>query len=155
MRRQSSVIGGVSLVGALMADRLFKFIVRSRLAKFESDGVTGPLRFGYYPNTGIGLGIQFPVWLIIGLVGLIVIVLLIWLAVNYRRLTPIVRWAMGLVLIGAISNLFDRMRYGHVIDVFNFYDWSIFNLADGWIIIGVFIIIVELVVGRKKIVESG
>lgn len=41
----------------------------------------------------------------------------------YRRLTPrqhALRWGLPLVLGGALGNVFDRVRYGHVIDFIDY-----------------------------------
>ena len=49
--------------------------------------------------------------------------------------------AIGLISGGAIGNLIDRMRFGAVIDFFDFYinqyHWPAFNIADSAICIGV------------------
>ncbi|MFA6197972.1 MAG: signal peptidase II [Patescibacteria group bacterium] len=144
MRYRTTVIGLVSLAGALLADQFFKLAVQTRLNQMTTETFVGPLRLGYYPNAGIGFGIQLPIWLIAGTVGLVVIGLAAWLLRAHHRIAPMVSWGVGLILIGAISNLFDRMMYGHVIDVFNFNDWSVFNIADVWIIVGVFVIVVGI-----------
>ena len=44
--------------------------------------------------------------------------------------------ALGLILGGAIGNLFDRMRFGYVIDFIDFRIWPVFNIADSAITIG-------------------
>jgi signal peptidase II len=44
---------------------------------------------------------------------------------------------VSVVLVGAGSNLFDRLWYGSVIDFIAIPWWSVFNLADIYIIAGV------------------
>jgi len=56
-------------------------------------------------------------------------------------------YSLILVLSGAISNLIDRLYYGCVIDFINLKVWSIFNLADIFICLGVFLLIINL---KKK-----
>lgn len=56
---------------------------------------------------------------------------------------------------GIIGNLFDRIVYGEVIDflsfkIFNYY-FPIFNLADTFICIGIFLIIISFLKKDKKI----
>jgi signal peptidase II len=52
------------------------------------------------------------------------------------------------VLGGAISNLFDRIRYGMVEDFLDFYfrnyHWAAFNLADSAIVVGTGLIILHV-----------
>jgi signal peptidase II len=51
-----------------------------------------------------------------------------------------VRWALALILIGAVGNLYDRLVYGYVVDFLDFYvgawHWPAFNVADSCITIG-------------------
>ncbi len=63
------------------------------------------------------------------------------------------KFALMLILGGALGNIFDRIRYGAVIDFLDFhiaqYHWPAFNLADSAICIGVMIIICQTL-WRKK-----
>ena len=55
---------------------------------------------------------------------------------------------LSLILGGALSNLFDRMRSGLVEDFLDFYirsyHWATFNLADSAIVVGTGFIIVQV-----------
>ena len=56
--------------------------------------------------------------------------------------------ALALILGGAIGNLYDRIRYGYVIDFLEVhivhYHWPDFNLADSCIVIGACLLILEI-----------
>lgn len=58
----------------------------------------------------------------------------------------------GLLIGGAIGNLFDRIYYGYVIDYLDFkifgYGYPVFNLADSFVIIGA---IMLLFFSNKKV----
>ena len=58
-----------------------------------------------------------------------------------------VRWALALVLTGAIGNLYDRLAYGYVVDFLDFYvgswHWPAFNVADTCITIGAGLLILD------------
>ena len=41
-----------------------------------------------------------------------------------------------IIIFGAVSNLFDRIKYGYVIDYFDLKYWTVFNLADVMIVGG-------------------
>ncbi len=45
--------------------------------------------------------------------------------------------SFGLILGGALSNLFDRIFYGYVVDYIDIRIWPVFNLSDMCISIGV------------------
>lgn len=62
------------------------------------------------------------------------------------------RWETGaglaLILGGALSNLFDRIRFGRVLDFvdvyFRTYHWYTFNLADSAIVVGAGFLVFQL-----------
>lgn len=57
----------------------------------------------------------------------------------------------GIVLIvaGGLSNLFDRVFYGGVIDYFQLYNFPIFNMADLLLTLGVLLLCWELFFQNK------
>jgi lipoprotein signal peptidase len=90
----------------------------------------------------------------------------------YRRLQPrqrALRWGLPLVLGGALGNVFDRIRYGHVIDfidahtAFEFtkhpfhlsfihgpdHHWPTFNVADIAICVGVGLMAVDMFTSKR------
>lgn len=56
--------------------------------------------------------------------------------------------SLALVLGGALGNLYDRIRYGHVIDFLEVhivhYHWPDFNVADSAIVIGACLLLIEM-----------
>lgn len=94
----------------------------------------------FQAQTALGVAILagFAIAVIIGL-GL-------WLARVEYRVTAL---AIGLILGGALGNVYDRIFYGAVADFFSFHAfgfyWYIFNIADVWIALGVALIILESV----------
>lgn len=81
-------------------------------------------------------------------------VLTVWLSRTPRR-----DWAVAvpfaLVIGGAIGNVIDRLRFGHVVDFIqwhyrDFY-WPAFNIADASIVVGaVLIVVTSLFVDQNK-----
>lgn len=45
------------------------------------------------------------------------------------------------VVFGAVSNFFDRIKYGFVVDYFDVRYFTVFNLADVIIVVGVFFVV--------------
>tara|TARA_R110002126_G_scaffold106938_1_gene242118 strand:- start:4561 stop:4743 length:183 start_codon:yes stop_codon:yes gene_type:complete len=59
---------------------------------------------------------------------------------------------MALILGGAVGNLIDRVRIGHVVDFidvfYKSYHWFVFNLADSAICVGAVLLVIEWI--REK-----
>ncbi len=62
--------------------------------------------------------------------------------------------AFGLILGGICGNLIDRVFLGYVRDFLSFkilnYDYPIFNFADIWIVISVFLLVIAILKGEDK-----
>ncbi|GAG01261.1 unnamed protein product [marine sediment metagenome] len=58
--------------------------------------------------------------------------------------------ALGLILGGALGNLADRLRFGHVIDFLDFRIWPVFNVADSAVTIGAILLIISLLTKHSK-----
>jgi signal peptidase II len=103
--------------------------------------------FGMFNNAEGGFNaIAFSVLAAVVIVGLIV-----WL----RRVTqPIVVGGIGLVIGGAIGNVIDRLRFGAVVDFLDFHigglHWPAFNVADSAICVGVALIVIDGLLGRRE-----
>ncbi len=58
--------------------------------------------------------------------------------------------ALGLALGGTIGNLLDRLRFGYVVDFFDFQIWPVFNVADSAIVIGMSLFAIKILLSEKK-----
>ncbi|WP_010298520.1 signal peptidase II [Candidatus Odyssella thessalonicensis] len=60
----------------------------------------------------------------------------------------------GMILGGALGNIYDRVAYGAVVDFLDFhvlgYHWYTFNIADCGIVIGAILLLIDLVFLTKK-----
>ncbi len=69
------------------------------------------------------------------------------IAIIKNRFNRMQKWASVLIIAGAIGNILDRLLHGHVIDFIYFhhhsFSWPVFNLADSFITIGAFLLIIE------------
>ena len=68
------------------------------------------------------------------------------------KLNILLAVAFGLILAGALGNLYDRIAYKAVRDFIDFYmiNWPIFNLADTYITIGAILIIISLFIPKRN-----
>jgi lipoprotein signal peptidase len=142
------VIGLATAAFALGLDQVTKQIALSSLAP----GVAVPIapfftvRLGF--NEGVSFG-MFADWfsgrpLVLAAITMgITLLLAIWLWRTRNRRQAL---ALGAILGGALSNVFDRLRIGAVVDYLDFhvwgYHWPAFNFADAAIVCGVAILVV-------------
>lgn len=108
--------------------------------------IPGLLGLTYTRNTGaafgLGAGFEWSRW-VLTIVKIVLMGGLLWF---YNRLPQenrlwLVRIPIILILAGGIGNLFDRIAFGYVRDMlaFLFINFPIFNLADVFVVIGVFL----------------
>jgi signal peptidase II len=143
-----------TLAGAVfVADWLSKRWVLATFVDVHSREVLGDfLRFSYVRNTGVAFGLFSGGGLHLSWVSLVALAAVLWLAFRptaRRRLHAI---SLGLILGGALGNLFDRVRYGSVIDFIDIgvggLRWWVFNVADAAITVGVLIWGAEILLAR-------
>jgi len=104
-------------------------------------------------NYGVSMGMlqadsETGRWLLVGLTALISAIVAVWIT---REKAPIERFALGLILGGALGNIVDRIRFGYVVDFVHLHAgcWSfyVFNVADAAISVGVAILLVRALIG--------
>ncbi len=102
-----------------------------------------------------GLGRLAP-WVLVAAILAVCLVLVWWLIQEQRPLARLALWA---ILGGAAGNLFDRLRYGAVIDFLDLYvgryHWPTFNLADVAVVGGAAALLVDSFRARPRAVKSG
>lgn len=85
-----------------------------------------------------------------------IIVLLLFVYLGYQEYLAKHQWNVGIMLVvfvGAFSNLLDRIYYGAVIDFIDVPFWSVFNLADIYIVGGVLAVFLLMARKEEKSVE--
>ncbi|MBU0706990.1 signal peptidase II [Patescibacteria group bacterium] len=124
------------------SDRLGKLI--SQLNVNTNVIINKCFAFGYYPNQGIGFGIQMNKTIIIVTSVIIILGLAGWLVHVWNKEYAMQAWGISFIVAGATNNLLDRIFFGHVIDYIKLFDWSLFNLADVMIVVGLIIVLLGL-----------
>lgn len=121
------------------ADRLLKLWVRS-----DADGGVSLLpgvEFRYFANPGIAFGIPVPTAPLL-IASAAILCAFAWLGLRAVHEKDAGRAAAVLAfLLGAASNLADRLLLGHTVDYLIFFGLSAVNLADGMILAGTLFLI--------------
>lgn len=129
-------------------DQLTKFFAKKYLS--NSDGIeliSGLLNLELIKNTGIAFGLYEGMSIFLSLIGFIsfISILVFFPEIIRARFSPIF---LGLIFGGAISNFFDRLFLGWVVDFINIPFFSTFNFADVAITGGVVLLIYEYLFGK-------
>lgn len=127
----------------VLIDQLSKLLVELLLPLYRSWAPFPHLlpifRFSHVGNTGSAFGLFPHNSAIFAWVATFVSLAILIYNYNLPGRQVWLRLALGLQLGGAVGNLADRLRLGHVTDFIDFGPW-IFNLADAAIILGAFIL---------------
>ncbi len=131
----------------IMSDRIIEQAVSLYLQNSEGFvKITPFFNLVWTGNDGVSFGmlqdLAYGKWLLSILAFIITGFFFIWLL---RTKSLWVACALGFIIGGALGNTFERLYYGHVIDILDFhlvgYHWPAFNLTDSAIFIGVLLLI--------------
>ena len=90
----------------------------------------------YVVNPGAAFGIFEHQRLFFIIVALLFVAAIVFFRKKILKENTLFQWGVGLLMGGAIGNLYDRLQNGLVIDFFDFRFWPVFNIADVAICIG-------------------
>ena len=143
--KHTITLGPMSTLGAVVVDQVSKMAVVANASKLSSGVPVFPgFNLVYHRNDGVTFGLLngAPWW---GLVLLATIVCLGLIVLMLRTKEEGEAAAYGLIIGGALGNVFDRIRVGSVTDFLDFYVWDLhwpaFNLADTAIVSGVVLLL--------------
>lgn len=138
----------------VLADQVTKLLVLHYIPLYDSVTIIpGLVDLVHIQNAGVAFGIMNDVdhpWRTTFTTGLALAALagIIYYSRQMRPEERVARVGLSLILGGAVGNLVDRFRIGHVIDFIDVYrgDWHFwaFNVADAAISCGAVLIFVEL-----------
>ena len=130
----------------ILIDQVSKFIVRFNMSRGESIEIFGDFfRFTYIHNPGAAFGFNLGSPILHTVISVFALCFLIYFYRNFKNEEISGRYGVCLVLGGAVGNIIDRIYLREVIDFFDVgwgsYRWPIFNFADSFVTVGVFILI--------------
>ena len=139
----------VALIGIATTVAVFDQLTKSLIVSAIGPGrtetrvgvVDGWLALEYTQNRGAAFGLLAGLAPVLSAVSLAI---LAGLLVLYTGQAKPLLWqtvAIGLICGGALGNLVDRVRLGHVIDFLSVGPWPNFNIADSAITVGVLVLI--------------
>lgn len=157
------VFAGLAAI-VLVADQLTKawvdasFALASPFAMPGSAGAPTPVlgdlvRIAKTYNDGGIFGLAGDSAPILAVASLGVIAVIVVVQARQGRNDPLLTIALGLLLGGALGNLVDRLRFGHVVDFVDMglgdVRWYTWNIADAAICIAIVLLIAHGLVGHR------
>jgi signal peptidase II len=143
------------VLGAVVAvDQLSKRIVDDSLAPGDSRSVFPGLHIVHVTNKGVAFGaLAGGHTLVLIVIAIAVAALVVYFVRHAQR--PLVWLPTGLLIGGALGNIFDRVRDGAVTDFIKVPWWPAFNLADVSITLGVLTLLYVFEQGGKDRQRGG
>ncbi|MDC3131388.1 signal peptidase II [Pelagibacteraceae bacterium] len=143
------------LIFFVFCDLLTKSFVKKNFLLNESKQLNQFLDIVYVQNYGVSFGFLSGLvsyWILV-IVGLIVTVLIYYLMIRSNK--KVEKLAYFIIIIGALSNILDRIISSYVVDFIslhynNFY-WPAFNLADIYITIGIIMLIISFFIKSEEL----
>jgi len=140
-----------SFWGILLIDQLVKYYVELTMLPGESIPVASPFfHITFVLNPGAAFGIfRDQQWLFL-VTAIVFSIAFLFLYERLRRSGMLIHYGSVALAAGAVSNLIDRIRLGHVVDFFDFRVWPVFNVADIAIVLGTTAVLWALFVQKKE-----
>ncbi len=143
----------------IMADQMSKAYIVGHFGEFEFIRVLPILDITRMHNVGAAFSFLASAsgwqrWLFIGLASGVSAGIVVWLYRLPRGAPLTLAAGLALVLGGAVGNVIDRIRLGHVIDFIHFH-WDeayfpAFNVADSAITVGAALLLLDALLESKR-----
>ena len=118
-------------------DRITKMAVTSTMSYGQSIKILPKIfHVTFVLNNGTAFGLFKGANVALAILSALVIMLISFYVLKNRAPGFANPLTLGLILGGALGNLFDRVRFGYIIDFIDFRVWPVFNVADSAITIG-------------------
>lgn len=144
----------IFIIGTFLIDQISKILIVNFLTPFDPpvNVISSLLRFKltYNPygvfSISLGPNILYYIFSIIG------IFILIYIGLSLKDKTSVV--VFGIIIGGALGNIFDRLRLDYVIDFIDMgignLRWFTYNFADACITVGAIFLLIRGLFSKKK-----
>lgn len=132
----------LTIIVVFLCDFFTKFLVTQTMSFGETIKITPFFNIVYVKNLGVSFSLLYnnhklgP--LILGMISILITLFVIHLLRKTSKMKS--QLALSAVIGGALGNLFDRFKFGGVIDFLDYhildYHWPAFNIADMAIVLG-------------------
>ena len=144
--QQAWARAGLVMAAVLVVDQVTKRLVQSDVTEGDRNNVFFGIDIVHVRNHGVAFGAFAGGGTIVALIIAAALAALVVWFVRHTD-TPLAWLPTGLLLGGAVGNIFDRIRDGAVTDFIKFPAWPAFNVADIAITFGVLSLLYVLEAG--------
>lgn len=116
-------------------DRFLKILALNHFEGREIKLIGDFLTFNFVKNFNIAFSLPVPEFFLFLMIPLIIIALLSYIVVLFRKGEKHNVGLLTIILFGAISNYVDRIKFGFVIDYLDLKYFTVFNIADSMIVL--------------------
>lgn len=142
------------IIFLVSCDQISKYFVATSMIEGESIPVIKEFfHITYVKNRGVAFGILQGKLFIVTIISVIAVSAIIYyLLKNKTKIPKLSYLAYIFIISGAMGNITDRIVRNFVVDLFDFRGiWKyVFNVADVWINVGIFLMILEYIIDVKK-----
>ncbi len=138
-------------------DQITKWFIRENFVLYETRQITSFLAITYTTNTGVAFGLFSGNNTFFVISTIFILLFIIFSLKNLETdLGKHSIYFITLIIAGGIGNLLDRIFIGEVIDFIDFQInsknvWPIFNLADSYVFVGGWILLINFLVQNFKL----
>ncbi len=106
----------------------------------------------YVENSGAAFGMFKNGRFVFIALTIIIVLGIIWFIIKNRKKDKLLNLWLSFIAGGAVGNLIDRIWLGYVVDLFDFrfINFPVFNVADIFVCIGAFLVVVYFLINDDK-----
>ena len=139
-----------------LACLILDLISKHFIIGIDSEFIPGFISFVYQQNFGAAWSMFSGSTGFLIFVTVLAIALILIYTIFSKTTSTLFHVSLGLIVGGALGNLFDRIVFGYVRDFIHldFMDFPVFNLADSFLTVGVVCLIIHYIIEAIKGAKS-
>lgn len=131
------IITYIIIILFVLGDRFLKYLAARDYFAGSQEIIDNIFRLGFAKNYNIAFSLPLGGLILNIIIGLIILWLIGYFLLLIIKEKFIQSSLVLAVLFGAASNYYDRLKFGYVIDYLDLKYFTVFNLADAMIVLGV------------------
>ena len=117
---------------------IFSLLLLDQATKYLTLGIHKEIFSFFFINSVHNSGTLFGLFQNTNFILIVLTFLILSILFYFYNKEPSLQQGFNFIIAGALGNLLDRVYRGYVLDFLDFKLWPIFNLADSFVVLGVF-----------------